>query len=127
MSNNIGEFKSVDGNGETMIVTAFVGKDWDASVQFTIGSDAYTTVKSKYVKCMILHLQNKSYAPSIVVFYKGKQAHHNGIVISTSARIKYTWFELGNRMVKLDGQQRNELIHVLQCRLDKVEGFRATD
>ena len=76
---------------------------------------------------MILNLQNKSHAPSVFVFYEGKQSSHNGIVISTSGRIKYTWFEIGNAIVKLNKEQRSELIHMLQCRLDGVEGFRATD
>ena len=127
MSNNIGYFEDVGKDeGQPMCVTAFVGKDWDASVQFTIGVE-YATVESKYVRCMILNLQNKSHAPSVFVFYEGKQSSHNGIVISTSANIGYTWFEIGNCMVKMDAEQRNELIHILQCRLDGIEGFNATD
>ena len=70
MSNNIGYFEDIGGyEGQSMCVTAFVGKDWDASVQFTIGIN-YCALDS------------------------------NGVL---------------------------ELIHMLQCRLDKVEGFRATD
>ena len=70
MSNNIGYFEDIGtDNGQPMCVTAFVGKDWDASVQFTIGMN-YCAMDSNDIK---------------------------------------------------------ELIHMLQCRLDKVEGFRATD
>ena len=40
MSNNIGYFENIGtDNGQPMCVTAFVGKDWDRSVQFTIGMD----------------------------------------------------------------------------------------
>ena len=70
MSNNIGYFEDIGAdNGQPMCITAFVGKDWDRSVQFTIG---------------------KMYCA-------------------------------------LDSDGVQELIHMLQCRLDGIEGFRATD
>lgn len=122
MSNNIGYFGSKDSdNGQPMCVTAFVGKDWDASVQFAIGNN-YALVEEKYVRSIIFHLEKV--AP-ILVLFEGQQAYNNGMVISCTTGC--TCFEIGSGLVKFDGVSMLKLVDILQKRLDKVDGFRATD
>ena len=124
MSNNIGEFKSVDGNGETMCVTAFVGKDGDASVQFTIGYNAYNLLDSFEIERLIKGINNKSI---IVNIYLPKNDKASKTFISSGFKSEMYIVTIGDYRCALSGGDMKRLATILQKRIDRVKGFRATD
>ena len=59
MSNNLVEYHDTK-SGTTFYVSAFVGKDWNASIQFTMsGGENYVCMSDEQVKKLIKILQNR--------------------------------------------------------------------
>ena len=122
MSNNIGTFEPIeDSYGESMTVTAFVGKDWDRSVQFTIGME-YCALNSNDVKCIIIFLDEYPKKDNTMM-YTGKGV----VVLSRCDNGKNVRFDINEVSCTLNTRKINRMLRILQKRLDGIKGFRATD
>ena len=124
MSNNIGYFEdNGKDDGQPMCVTAFVDKDWDASVQFTIGI-GYSTLDSFDVRKLVDSIDECS---TNVELYGYEVKDSTSMRVSYEKQMKGYMFSIGTNHCILCGEDINQLIHMLICRLYRIEGFRATD
>ena len=124
MSNNIGTFEPIkDSYGEPMTVTAFVGKDWDRSVQFTIGME-YCALTSNTIEIIIAHTHKLDICINV---YYDRIGEGNPMYLTSDFKNREFTFAIRDMKCTVTRREFKRLGALLQKRLDGIKGFRATD